>query len=561
MARTGIGIDIGSDAIRVVAGVEKKGVFQVRQAAVLPLPDGPDTDPREKAEILRAALAAASLKGEATCGLTGRDVVIRYNQVPPVPDWQLRQLMEFEIQEMISQSGEELAADFNLIPVSSDLSDDDTVLLALAKPAVLESHLAALQGAGVGVRAFTPNGVALYNAWRKTHDDDGVVMIVNVGAKNTDITLVKDGDLLFARNLSGGGELFDEALRASFNVSAQKARKLKEEMADVGPFDRTRSLSAQEEKVSRALSGATGQLFSMIQSSVMFARTQTGQNDLRVDKVYLTGGGGRLKGLDRYLAANLGVAVESFDPFEGLDCSAVDDELDEAARALCGAALGLALAGAYDDCYSIEILPASIKKARAFKERTLFVVLAAVLVVGYLGVLAWRSSTDHAAAQKDSAQLGAVLAKVRRDKDRYEAALTSHGDRARKLLALEERLLPSKGLARALTLMQKHLPPDLYVTDIKHAQLVDPELGIAGPDPRPVVVVEGMGREGVQNLASVFNKFMTALSADQDVPEGHSKSQTDPGVGGGFTWRVTMNLAAPLPGAATDEGADEEEQG
>ena len=43
-----------------------------------------------------------------------------------------------------------------------------------------------------------------------------------------------------------------------------------------------------------------------------------------------TGGGGRLKGLDRYLAANLGVAVESFDPFEGLDCSAVDDELDEA---------------------------------------------------------------------------------------------------------------------------------------------------------------------------------------------------------------------------------------
>lgn len=558
MARTGIGIDIGNDAIRVIAGVDKKGVFHVRHAVVAPLPPGASDNPKERAEILRAALAATSLKGAAMCGLTGRDVVIRYNQVPAVPDWQLRQLMDFEIQEMITQSGEELAADFNIIPVASDVSEDDTILLALAKPGILDAHVATLSGAGASVRGFTPNAVALYNAWRKTHDDEGVQMIVNVGAKNTDITLVKDGDLLFARNLSGGGELFDEALRASFNVSAPKARKLKEEMADVGPFDRGRTLTAQEEKVSRALSGATGQLFSMIQSSIMFARSQTGQNDLRVDQVLLTGGGGRLKGLDRYLASNMGVPVTAFDPFEALDCSEVEDELDAQGRALCAAALGLALAGAYDDCYSIEILPASIKKARRFKERTVFTVLAALIVVAYLGVFAWRSKEDFASASKDAKSMAAASSNLKRDKDRYAAGVENHNDLARKLQVLEERALPSKGIARALALIQKHLPPDLYVTSIKHSQLAEAGLGITGSDPRPVVVVEGQGREGVQGLAGVFNRFMVSLSADELVPPNHTTSPTSPG-SGEFKWTVKLNFSESLPSEIATTEVDEEE--
>ena len=56
------------------------------------------------------ALVAGVKAGEAMLGLTGRDLIIRYTHVPPVPDWRLGMLMKFEIEEVSEQSGGEVSA-------------------------------------------------------------------------------------------------------------------------------------------------------------------------------------------------------------------------------------------------------------------------------------------------------------------------------------------------------------------------------------------------------------------------------------------------------------------
>ena len=48
--------------------------------------------------------------GPALLGITGRDLIVRYTHVPPVPDWRLKLLMQFEINEVSGQSGGEVAA-------------------------------------------------------------------------------------------------------------------------------------------------------------------------------------------------------------------------------------------------------------------------------------------------------------------------------------------------------------------------------------------------------------------------------------------------------------------
>ncbi len=559
MARTGIGVDIGTDGVRVVVGAEKKGAFHVQQVVLVPLPRGTSDDADEVGSLLKRALAAANVKGQVNCGLTGRDVVIRYSQVPPVPDWQLRQLMEFEIQEMTDQSGDALSADFNLIPVTSDLSSDDTVLLALAKQGVLDHHMRVLERAGLKPGAFTPNSIALYNAFRKLVGEEGTTLLVNIGARSTDMALAKDGDILFARNLSGGGELFDDALVASFNVSADKARRLKEEMADVAPFDQQSRRTSQEEKVARALSGATGQLFSMVQSSVLFARSQTGVSDLHLDRVLLSGGGARLKGLDRYLASNLNVPVERFDPFEAVDVSSVQDDLDEGARLASVVALGLALQGVYDDVYSIEILPESVRKAKRFQERTVFAALAGVLALVLLLHDAWQSRADHAAAAADSAAFRSETKKRTRDADRFSALKVERIEKAGKLELLEERLVAGLGLERTLTLVQRYLPEDLYATGIEIQRAKDPDLGILG-DAKPVVVVRGEGREGAEGLEALFNRFAQDVAQDPLLSRT-PKTRTSPaGPKKPFEWTVTMNFSKAPPAASEDSGAGDAEE-
>ncbi|MFH0947189.1 MAG: pilus assembly protein PilM [Planctomycetota bacterium] len=543
MARNGIGIDIGTDSIRLVSGVDRKGVFSVRQFVTMSV-GGRAGDPRQVAAALQRALAAAGVKGDVFCGLTGRDVVIRYSQVPLVPDWQLRQLMEFEIQEMTGQSGDQLAADFNLLPVSSDLSSDDTVLLALAKQGILDAHLSLLSGAGLKARAFSPNSIALYNAYRKTSSCTGTVLLANVGARNTDLAIAREGDLLFARNVSGGGELFDDALIASFNVSAEKARRLKEELADVSPFDSATRRSAQEEKVARALSGATGQLFSMVQSSVMFARSQTGINDLALDRVLLSGGGSLLTGLDRYLASNLNVPVERFDPFDSVDLSAVEDELDDTDRSGAVVALGLTLSASYDDVYSIEIVPPSVKKARAFKERTLFSILAVLLAVLFLVHDAISSKQDHAVAASDLVRVQREQSNRQKRATAYEEGVAERIVQARKLELLESRLTAGTGLDRALGMVQRYLPEDLYVTSVALRMITDPDL-TSGKEQKPVIEVKGEGREGAQSLEQLFNRFAQELARDPLLARTPRTQISPASDRKPFEWTVTMNFSIP----------------
>ena len=120
MASRATAVDIGSHSAKIlVAQVGKHGVC-VTGLAGLPSGDA------------GASLGEAGISvKDSVCGLAGRDMTLRYSQVPPTPDWQLRNLMDLEIQDLAQQSGGSLSADYNLLPIE-DESGSDTVLLALA---------------------------------------------------------------------------------------------------------------------------------------------------------------------------------------------------------------------------------------------------------------------------------------------------------------------------------------------------------------------------------------------------------------------------------------------
>ncbi|MFM1872939.1 MAG: Type pilus biosis protein PilM [Planctomycetota bacterium] len=534
MANKAVAVDLGSHSAKVlVAQVGKHGVKVLRFAA---LPRG------ENSVSLREA--GIPLAG-ATVGLAGRDMTLRYSQVPPTPDWQLRNLMDLEIQDLAQQSGGSLSADYNLLPAQDPEAGVETVLLALAKDDALSRLAGEVAGGGGSVSAYAPNCTAIYNAFLKCGpvEPDAVVAIVNIGHETTDLALVKGTDLLFARNLSGGTKVLDDAIAGAFGVASRKAEALKKDLLDLDPASRGRYASGQAEKVTMSAAGAATAIVSGIQSSVSFCKAQTKIADLRLDKVLVCGGGARLRGLRGFLREALRCPVEMFDPFGSVDLTGLppaDQEQLEAMRYEAVVALGLAVGRLDETLYSLEILPEAVKKKQRFQQRTIFNVVAALLGVALLAHQAVTGKEQVEAATRQTGRLRSQVAQANAvhteaqgliDANKVERAVVDH---------FAQLALPLHGLLRAQRALGKHLPPQLWV---RKFELGAGRVAGAGTKRRTVVTIDGAGKEldGVE-VGRVLNDFYGAFKADPELAGADVVLKPQPNVGDSVQFTITIDF-------------------
>ncbi len=162
MAKNATGIDVGQCTVQFLRGNYKGNTFHVTDFAIFDNPAKAGS-----ADWLERGWAGADpgfKPTRARIGLSGKDVNVRYTRVPRVPDWQLRNLMRFEVAEVGDQSGTEVGSDFNLLPEMPEIEGEDVVLLAMARESLLSTHMDGLAEIGGQLDSFSPGAVALYNA-------------------------------------------------------------------------------------------------------------------------------------------------------------------------------------------------------------------------------------------------------------------------------------------------------------------------------------------------------------------------------------------------------------
>ncbi|MFN0007713.1 MAG: pilus assembly protein PilM [Planctomycetota bacterium] len=550
MARVVTGVDIGLRTAKFLRGSWKGNTLKVLNFAATPVHSN------EIAESWAAAEPGFK-PANARVGLTGREVNIRYTRAPRVPDWQLRNLMRFEVEEIGGQSGTGVASDFNLLPPLPEIEGEDVVLLAMARETLLDSHLSGLARVGGSLDAFTPNAVALYNAWlRFGVVGEETVLLANIGHDNVDVAIVRGPDLLFARNLTGGSRLFEQAIAQRLSIPAEKAAELKEMHATLDP--NARFTDPSHEKASRAALGAGGQLLSLLQSAVLFCKSQVKVTTLKLDRVLLCGGGAALAGLPKYLSNGLSVPVELFDPWKVVDTSSLPPEQlgeleDHKLEAVV--ALGLAAMASAGESWSIEILPAKVEKRREFLRGPVWLAAAGVLALLYLGYDAVRTSSRLSEARARSRELDAQLKRASQTSRKTEELLLENERLARTARLLFEAKGSGEQLARTIAALQATLPADFWVTQITTDYRPDPELGVAKGEDRPIVSISGRAREGAVSLSTQFAAFVEGLRARLPAQTA-IRDRLKPS-GAGFTVDLcTLSMANPEELAdAADTGA------
>lgn len=309
--RTTVGLDIGSGLIKLVAISHGSGEPVLTKVALTTVVDdaiveGEVMDTGIVADAIRGLMQSAGIKTkQVVIAVGGRDVIIKKIAMERVKETEARQLIRWEAEQHVPFDMENVELDFQILdPEGEGLQMN--VLLVAAKRELVENKMALLAQAGLQPSIIDVDAFALHNAFQLNHPDamHGVVGLVNLGHETTNINIMEDGVPVLTRDLPLGTRRFREDLQRERGLSSEEADRL------LQGFERSEVLEPFLETRGEELAVGIERAAAFLQSA---SRSAGG-----VARLYITGGGSRIPGLNRVLADRLRLPVQQANPIERL---------------------------------------------------------------------------------------------------------------------------------------------------------------------------------------------------------------------------------------------------
>ncbi|HPU53154.1 MAG TPA: pilus assembly protein PilM [Burkholderiaceae bacterium] len=314
-----LGIDLSASSVKVVELVPgQKAAMRLQRYAIEPIERGAVTDgnierPEQVAEALGRAMRRMSTRTrEVAMAMPSSAVITKRIALPaglPEEDYELQ--VESEASQYIPFAIEEVNLDFQILGPSAADPDEVEVLLAASRKEKVEDRVAVAEMCGLRpvvvdidsyasrmavdhVSAFLPNG-----------GQGQIIAVFDIGQMVTGVSIVLNGQTIFEREQSFGGQQLTQDLMRLYGLSPEEA-EVKKKTGELPENYQTDVLQPFIEQgvadVARAL-----QFFF---TSTPYAR---------VDRIYLIGGSCVVPGLCESIAERTEVPTEILSPFQGME--------------------------------------------------------------------------------------------------------------------------------------------------------------------------------------------------------------------------------------------------
>lgn len=339
-----VGIDFGTSAIKIVElsykanritlenygwvetgfsssgekdGAEPQSTFDQKMKAYL----------RELVKRLKLHSKAVSVSIPAYNGL------INLVEFPEMKKEDLEQAVQFEAKKHIPVPLDEIALSWEVVgKEEADSKGKKMQVMMVAAPKKQVSRYEKLIKDGGLEAGFME--LETFSLVRSMIGDDGsTFLIVDIGARTTNIILTEGGVIKVNRNIDSGGYDVTSTISDSMKISRSRAENLKREKKDLlGGSDLSMVIPSIE----------------MISNEVMriMSAYQERNKDKKIDAVILSGGSAKIRGLDQYFFKALGTKVIVGNPWRKI---IIDPRLDVLVKSELGTsfsvAIGLAMSG------------------------------------------------------------------------------------------------------------------------------------------------------------------------------------------------------------------------
>src|SRR5260221_260142 len=309
-----VGLDIGSSAVKVVElkDLGKGKGFQLLNAAVERLSpeaivDGAIMDAGLVVDTIQKAFSGRRIKAsDVAIALSGHSVIIKKISIPATSEEELAEVIPWEAEQYIPFDVEDVNLAYQVLKAASGGEGNMDVLLVAAKKDKINDYTSVASQAGKNPVLVDVDVFALQNCYEMNYDTDTAAgaALINIGASTTNVAILKGTTSIFWRDISVGGNHYNDAIRKELNLSFDQAEQLKRvEEVDGIPVENGTPLIASVNDF----------IGTEIQKTLdFFKNTTPGET---IEKMVLPGGSSRVPHLKEALGERFGVPFEALNQF------------------------------------------------------------------------------------------------------------------------------------------------------------------------------------------------------------------------------------------------------
>lgn len=315
-----VGLDIGSSHVKLLQlrhdpntnkwRLVSFGMTELPPEAIV---DGSVMNTNVIVDAINALIAQQRVKTkQVVASVSGNAVIIKRINLPVMTLDELEESIKWEAEQYIPFDINDVNIDVQILEGASSDPSQMEVLLVAARKDLVNEYMSLIQQAGLKPVVIDVDSFAVANMFELNYGVvDGAVALINIGASNVNIHVVRDGVSAFTRDIGMGGRQFTEEIQRSLNISYEEAEAMK-----VGGDEADASAMVPQE-IEQVLSTVGESLASEIQRSLDFYLSTSAGSGL--SQVFLSGGAARTPGLQRAISNLTGLPVEVVDPFRAIE--------------------------------------------------------------------------------------------------------------------------------------------------------------------------------------------------------------------------------------------------
>lgn len=302
-----LGVDIGSSSIKIVELKNNGGKARlITYGFSEGLSDINQKSAKEIAGVINEVCRQAGIiSHNAVAALPAFSIFSSIINLTGVNKKDIASAVQAEAKKIIPLPLEEMILDWKKIKIVGEKTNKANIkiLLTSASRALIKKYIDIFKQARINLLSLETETFALIRSL--LGDNKSVVMIAEIGAVTTNLSIIEQGLPILSRSIDIGGLTITNAVRNNLNVDLKQAEQFKYDMS-------INLIESKDNVIPKIIVETISPIINEIKYTLNLFQSK---NNKKVEKIVLSGGSALLINLVNYLSKTLDINVIVSDPW------------------------------------------------------------------------------------------------------------------------------------------------------------------------------------------------------------------------------------------------------